>query len=337
MTGSAVSGSAGTAAALACGNCRQPMRRLDLAGHYGRPVEVDLCEPCHLLWFDSTEAVRLTGPSMLTLVEAMATAQGQPHHALAPDLRCPRCTAAVKTVHNRSRYGASRLNECVRGHGAWLTFAQWLSDRGLVRPLTAADRAALQAGSSGDWCCVNCGAPLATADASACRYCGTAVGVLDVARLAAALDPDGAAEDLEVRQRERERHAFRCHACGHSGIALQGIACPQCGATQISTDLRAVLAALAPLGPVLQAHARSAAPHVRERRLRALEGDLGRRREAVRGLERSARPRDLGAEAEAGPGASALDVLLGRAGVPWTWRAAFWVAVGLFVAWVLGG
>jgi hypothetical protein len=76
---------------------------------------------------------------------------------------------------------------------------------------------------------------------------------------------------------------------------------------------------------------------VRERRLRALESDLGRRREVVRDLERSAGPRDLGAEASGGSGASVLDVLLGRAGVPWTWRTAFWIAVGLFVAWVLGG
>jgi hypothetical protein len=323
---------------LACGNCGGPMRGLALSGHYGQRVEVDLCEPCHLLWFDSLESSRLLGASMLRLIGAMARAQGHPHHALQRRITCPRCSGALKTVHNRSRFGAGEQLECLRGHGSWASFAQWLAERGLVRPLSASDRAALQTTEGAAWCCVNCGAPLADAQASSCGHCGTAVGVLDVARLARALDPEGATEALPVHRQARERHVYQCHACGHSAAALKGLACPQCGATQVSTDLRAVHAALAHLEAPLEQHAREPAPHVRDRRLRALETDLGRRREAVRDLERSAGPEPRGIESEAADaGVSMLDVLLGRAGVPWTWRVGFWVAVGLFVAWVLGG
>ena len=39
-------------APLSCGNCGEPMLALPLAGHYGQQVEIDLCAPCHLVWFD---------------------------------------------------------------------------------------------------------------------------------------------------------------------------------------------------------------------------------------------------------------------------------------------
>jgi protein-arginine kinase activator protein McsA len=314
------------------------MRALQLVGHYGAAVEVDLCEPCHLLWFDSLEASRLTGPSMLELIGAMAHAQREPHHALEPGVRCPRCRGKLKTVVNRSRFGAAEQLECARGHGMWASFAQWLAERGLMRPLTSADRAALRSGGSADWCCVNCGAPLGSADASTCSHCGTLVGVLDIARLATALDPEGATESESVHRSARERHTFRCHACGHSAAGQHGLACPQCGATQISTDLRQVHARVAHLEAPLREHQQRPAPHVVQRRMQALQSDLGRRRETVRDLERSARPDHPAESAEAGGGWPALlDVLIGRAGVPWSWRVGFWVAVGLFVAWFLGG
>ena len=314
------------------------MRKLALAGHYGQPVEVDLCEPCHLLWFDSLEASRLTGVSMLELVGAMAHAQGEPHHALQPRIGCVRCSGALKTVHNRSRFGASQQLECVRGHGAYSSFAQWLADRGLLRPLSAADRAALRARGDESWCCVNCGAPLGSAEDSSCAHCGSLVGVLDIARLAAALDPEGATESQAVHRSERERHGFRCHACGHSQAGLQGISCPQCGATQISTDLRAVHARVAQLQAPLAAHQQRPAPHVVQRRMQALAGDLERRRETVRELERSTHPEATRPGADPHGGWPALlEVLLGRAGVPWTWRVGFWIAVLLFLAWTFGG
>ena len=119
------------------------MQRHQLAGHYGRSIEIDLCAPCHLLWFDSLESVRLTGAALLELVGAMAGAHGTPHHALGHDVRCARCGSGLKRVHNRSRWGATQQLECLRGHGAWQTFALFLSEKGYVRELTSADRAAL--------------------------------------------------------------------------------------------------------------------------------------------------------------------------------------------------
>lgn len=325
-----------SAASLSCSNCRQPLHRLALTGHYGRTVEVDLCPPCHLLWFDSLESSRLTGRSMLSLLGAMAEAHAQPHHALEPHIGCPRCSAGLKPVVNRSRFGSAEQLECRAGHGTWSSFGQWLAERGLVRPLTSADRSAFLARTADgtDWNCINCGAPLAEGSSTDCRFCGSLVGVFDIARMARALDPDGATESHAIHRTERARHNFTCHACGHSASGMAGTGCPQCGATLISTDLRAVHRRLSTLADPLAAHERSAAPHVRERRMKALEADLDRRRETVRDLERSTRRETFGLPPPDEPRRDALETWF--ADLPLRVRIGAWVAFGAFVLWTMG-
>ena len=115
---------------LACGNCRAPMAGLVLDGHYGRHVEIDRCAPCHLVWFDTVESVRLSGTGMLSLLGDMAQAQREPHRLLRPDPRCPRCDGTLKVIHNRTRWGSTRQLECPRQHGVYQTFAQFLSEKG---------------------------------------------------------------------------------------------------------------------------------------------------------------------------------------------------------------
>lgn len=153
--------SPGVEGALRCGNCGEPMRRLRLAGHYGQCVEIDLCAGCHLLWFDAIESARLTGSSLLALVGEMALAQREPHRLLGREARCPRCAGMLRSVHNRSRWGRSVQLECARRHGAHHSFAQWLAEKGLIRPLSSADRARLIE-RDGSLTCLNCGAPYRT-------------------------------------------------------------------------------------------------------------------------------------------------------------------------------
>lgn len=332
-----------TSTPLACGSCGEAMQRLAVAGHYGRTVEVDLCPPCHLLWFDSLENSRLTGASMLTLLGRMAEAHAKPHHALGPAPACPRCSASLKAVINRSRFGSAEQLECREGHGSYTTFGQWLAERGLVRPLTPADRAAFaaQATTGAAWNCVNCGAALADGESTHCGYCGSLAGVFDIARMASALDPHGATEAMAVHRSARAAHTFSCHACGHSASGMQGTACPQCGATLISTDLAAVHRRLVELADPLAAHDRSPAAHVRNRRLKALEGDLDRRRETVRELERSARGETAGGlpgfdDPPRRSGHALLDQLLALTGLSRPWRLAIWALLGIVFAWGLG-
>lgn len=269
--------SSATEPALACGNCRGPMQRLLLPGHYGRTVELDLCGGCHLVWFDLSETARLSGPALLDLIGAMARAQGLPHMALRPDAGCARCGASLKTVHNQSRWGRSLHLECRAGHGAYQTFAQFLQEKGLLRPLSLVDRARLLE-RQGRIDCVNCGAALGKADEQ-CSFCGSVPSLLDVARLARALDPEGVIERQAVHHDPARQEAMQCGACGAALPPGLSVDCAQCGATLAISRLGDAVDRVAVLGPALRAHALRPAPEVVRRRLEALDADLPRRRE----------------------------------------------------------
>ncbi|MBX3606728.1 MAG: hypothetical protein KF788_15725 [Piscinibacter sp.] len=272
--------------ALNCGNCRQPMRRLALPGHYGRQVEIDLCMHCDLVWFDHTETARLNGVALLELIGTMARAQTLAHEVLRGDARCPRCSAGLKTIHNRSRWGASLQLECVNRHGAYQSFAQFLQEKGLLRPMSRVDRAILVE-RHGHVDCVNCGAAIGREDAE-CPHCRSVPALLDVARLARALDPEGALEPHAVHRVKAERSAMQCAACGAALPPHQSISCAQCGATLAISRLEQAHEAVKALEPALRAHAQKPAPEVLKRRLDALDGDLPRRRAFVAQMEAEA-------------------------------------------------
>jgi Zn-finger nucleic acid-binding protein/ribosomal protein L40E len=283
---------------LACGNCGQPMSSLKLAGHYGQSVEIDCCAPCHLLWFDTVESVRLTGASMLELIGAMAAAQQHPHQTLSTKIHCPRCQGGLKLIHNQTRWGSTRQLECFKGHGIYQTFAQFLSEKGLLRALTAMDRTLLL--RQGQVLhCLNCGALLPseqeTAYATTCRYCDSLPALLDIARLARAVDPEGAtARDPEHQAAHRvaaQHRVFNCHACGAALADEHALSCSQCGATQVGTGLQQAHLALRGMTPALHRHASKPVPHVVAQRLGVLRQDTAKRRDWVREMEASTNAR----------------------------------------------
>jgi Transcription factor zinc-finger len=272
---------------LICGNCRQPMQPLALPGHYGRSVEIDLCAGCHLVWFDHTETARLSGPALLDLIGTMAHAQTLPHEALRADARCPRCSAALKTVHNRSRWGESLQLECRNRHGAYQSFAQFLQEKGLLRVMSHRDRAQLLQ-RHGRVDCVNCGAAIG-ADDDQCPFCRSVPSLLDVARLAHALDPEGAIPDQAVHRTRASASALQCAACGAALPPEQSVSCAQCSATLAISRLAQAHESVAALGPALRAHAQHPSPEVVKRRLGALDADIPRRREWIAQMEAEAR------------------------------------------------
>ena len=315
---------AGPAHTPACGNCGAPLQVLALAGHYGSTVEIDLCAPCHLVWFDLVESARLAGPGLLALVGAMAEAQTLAHQPLRPQLPCPRCQAPVRTVHNQTRWGRSLQLECPERHGAWQSFAQFLSEKGLLRAMTPADRTrALQAGALH---CVNCGGAIGPAD-TACPWCTAQPAVVDVARLARALDIEGATRDHAVHRTAQHATARGCQACGAPLTDGAAWHCPQCGATLTAPGLAAAHHAVLALEPALRAHAAKPAAHVVRERLAAQEPALQRQRERTAALQAEA-DAALGRHAE--PADSGID-----------WRdlhPAWWVAGAvLLLLWSLLG
>ena len=321
--------------ALACGNCHAPLHVLRRAGHYGKTVEIDLCAPCHLVWFDAVESARLSGIGLLDLVAAMASAQTLAHLPLRPDAHCARCRGPLRTVHNRTRWGPSLQLECQQRHGAWQTFAQFLSEKGLLRPMSSADRArALQ--RDGVLHCVNCGGEVAAGD-KVCRWCTSAPALVDVARLARALDPEGATLSAAVHGAAASALALSCQACGAALPLDSRWLCRQCGATLTAPGLAQAHRQVAPLRDSLQQHALKPTPAIVQQRLQQQGAGLQRQRERAAQMQAEADarqatswPPDPGGERSA---ESVLTDLLQRAGWPrlpaWAWATG----AAMLLAW----
>ncbi len=166
--------------------------------------------------------------------------------------------------------------------------------------------------------CVNCGAPLAAGD-SECRWCASVPSLIDVARLARALDPEGATEAQAVHRVAATASALACLACGAALPGEPALRCPQCAATLATSRLAEAFEQVQAIGPALQAHAERPAPHVVQRRLAANSTDLERRRQWAA---------DLQAEADAQSGAGRGD---------WRWAPPVSARTALIAAALLGG
>ncbi len=307
-----------SAPALRCGNCGGALRALRLAGHYGTQVEIDLCAPCHLVWFDTIESARLTGTGLLALVGEMAATQKLTHQPLQPSPPCPRCQGPVRVVHNQTRWGKSQQLECAQRHGAYQSFAQFLSEKGLLRPMSSADRQrALQ--RDGALHCVNCGGAVGQTD-TRCSWCQSVPSVFDVARLAQALDPEGATQRHAVHGTRGRAGALACQACGAALPADAGWSCPQCQATVTAAGLAEAHRLVSDIGPALQAHAEKPAPHVVQQRLAAQDGGLQRQRDRAREMQAEADARSGRARPDPVDAVEALDLLA----TVWRLLRAWW-------------
>lgn len=312
----------------ACRNCGTTLQRLSLAGHYGRQVEIDLCSPCHLVWFDGIEQAQLSGPGLLTLVGAMAAAHGVAHRTLQPGLRCLHCASAVHEVHNQTRWGKSLQLECPQHHGAWQTFGQFLDQRGLLHPLSSADRARALAHADG-LRCVNCGGVISASD-TRCPWCEATPALVDVARLARSLDPEGATAAHPVHRAATAATSLSCAACGAAQVAAGDWQCRQCGATLTTPGLVQAHAQVLALGPALRAHAKKPSPEIVRHRLQAQSAGLERQRERVAEMQ---------AEAEAQRRATwgGADHESAGEGLPLRWRSVLtWTAAAALAWWWWG-
>ncbi len=294
-------------AALDCGNCGATMREIALAGHYGRSIAVDICQDCDLVWFDDVETARLTGPGVLELIGEMAAAQRLPHRSLATTIACPRCRGPVRSVHNRSRWGVSMQLACVKRHGAYQSFAQFLSEKGMTRTMSSADRAHLLQ-RDGSLFCINCGAQLPST-AEQCSWCESTPAVIDIARLANSLDPEGATARHPVHATPTRSAALNCMACGCAVPETASWSCPQCKATLVAAGLAEAYRRIVELGPALRAHAAKPAPEIVRQRLDEQSAAMQRQREWAAEMQADADARSGRLESEVW---KTSDIPLGR-------------------------
>lgn len=224
-----------------CVNCKAPMKKLGLAAHYQRKVEIDVCDACSLIWFDNTESVRVAGPGVVDLVKRIHKAMQSPRplQPLPHTLPCPICTTPLKRVANISRFGRSSQLECPQKHGAIQSFTQFLAEKGFFRSFSWQDiKDLVQAGKR--LTCVNCGASLEARPHDECPYCRSPVGMIDAARLASAIDLHGAASKLSLAPTVKQTE---CPCCGGAVDLTGEMVCPHCMAVIRPVEIGRALAA----------------------------------------------------------------------------------------------
>jgi Zn-finger nucleic acid-binding protein len=156
------------------------MAPLTLEGRLGTKVDIDLCGDCRGFWFDQYESLRLSPSATLKLFTLMAQpGTGRP---LPPTMRCPRCSARLAVTHDMQNTTRFQYWQCPQHHGHFITFLDFLREKGFIRPLTAQQIAELRQNVQ-TVNCSNCGGPIDLAKESVCPHCGSALSMLDMKQM----------------------------------------------------------------------------------------------------------------------------------------------------------
>lgn len=165
-----------------CPGCSVEMAAIELEGHVGTPIVVDVCTACHAIWFDARESVQLSPASTLQLFRVIGEQTARPAPMSVRSPRCLRCRAPLLPTHDRQRDTPFEYLRCDRGHGRLVTFLNFLREKQFIRPLSAERLEQLRRNVQ-EIHCANCGAPVDLARTSVCVHCGSPLSMLDLAQI----------------------------------------------------------------------------------------------------------------------------------------------------------
>ena len=154
------------------------MTAMTLEGHQGRPVAVDLCVQCQAFWFDKFESLQVSPASTLRLLKIIGE-QTSPGPTQFPEVRCPRCSSALRLIQDMQRTTRFSYYRCESEHGRFIRFFEFLREKDFIRPLSKhqLDELRLEVQIVN---CSNCGAPIDLSVGSACSHCKSPVSMLDL-------------------------------------------------------------------------------------------------------------------------------------------------------------
>src|SRR5688572_24714542 len=164
-----------------CPNCRADMATLNLRGHYGRSVVIDLCRTCQAFWFDGLESLQLDPASVLELFRLVGETGGDVRPPLSETARCPRCELQLVKTFDHQRQSKFEYRRCPSDHGRLTSFFNFLREKAFIKPLSAAQIEELRRNLK-SINCSNCGAPVDLAKGEACVHCGSPLSMLDVSQ-----------------------------------------------------------------------------------------------------------------------------------------------------------
>ncbi len=143
-----------------------------------RPISVDLCYVCKVLWLDKTESVLLSPRGTLALFRVLLERNDGPRQSLAHRLACPRCARRLSLSQDIGKGGRFSYYSCPAGHGRLTPFSEFLKEKEFVRALNPAERQRLAADVKSVKCS-SCGAPVDLTKGFQCEHCGAPITVLD--------------------------------------------------------------------------------------------------------------------------------------------------------------
>lgn len=173
------------------------MERVALASHIGTPVEIDICGPCHVIWFDHMESTSLSPGSVIEMFKRVHAARDSGRNLLKIVVACPRCATTLKSTTDLAKGGHFSYSRCTNGHGRLIGFAQFLREKNFIRSLAPHEISALSVRVR-QIRCSSCGGPINLETDKACTHCGAAISVLDEAAVEKALFALQARETLRT-------------------------------------------------------------------------------------------------------------------------------------------
>ena len=157
------------------------------ARHGGGEVELDFCFPCQGLWFDEFESVQLAPGGVVDLFKVLHEQRDSPRQPLAEPLACPRCGDRLLHGLDMAKHGGQfNYHRCLQKHGRFITFAQFMTEKGFVRQLNPTEVRELAA-RVGTVRCTGCGAPVDIRRDAACGHCRAPIAILDPQAVESAL------------------------------------------------------------------------------------------------------------------------------------------------------
>lgn len=169
-----------------CPSCSGAMEGVALASHSGAVVEVDVCGPCHVIWFDHMESTSLSPGSVIELFKRIHAARDSGRNPLKIMVACPHCKSSLNSTTDLAKGGRFSYSRCANGHGRLISFSQFLREKNFVRSLQPHEISALSVKVK-QIRCSSCGGPINLETDKACTHCGAAISVLDEAAVEKAL------------------------------------------------------------------------------------------------------------------------------------------------------
>ena len=122
-------------------------------------VEIDVCFPCHAMWFDQFESAQLAPGAIVQLFRDINDHRDDPLKPISASARCPRCRVGLALTHDIQRTNRITYYRCPQGHGRLTTFYMFLREKNFIRSLSAPEVTQLRAQVK-QVRCSSCGGPI---------------------------------------------------------------------------------------------------------------------------------------------------------------------------------